>query len=101
LRAAELFVPDEALLTPAGRARVASAARHIGQGGVELRSEGLGEAQGRFDSWDLAAARLGAVARELRAQGVAQDRLRIRGLDQADGTADKGQVIRLAPAPAR
>jgi flagellar motor protein MotB len=100
LRAADLFVHDEALLTPGGRARVAAAARRIGAGRVELRSTGLGAAQGRFDSWDLAAARLGAVARELRAQGVSQDRLRIRGLDQADGAGTSGQVIHIAPAPA-
>ena len=52
----------------------------------------------RFDEWDLAAARLGAVARELKGHGLAGDRLRIRGLDQMDGASGRGQVIRIGRA---
>ncbi|MEW6627111.1 MAG: flagellar motor protein, partial [Pseudomonadota bacterium] len=40
---------------------------------------------------------LGAVARALEAQGVARDRLLIRGLDQAEDQAGQGQWIRIAP----
>ncbi|QGP79937.1 flagellar motor protein MotB [Sphingobium sp. CAP-1] len=99
LRAADLFVPGEALLTPAGRARLAAVARGFGKmtGGVEVRSHGSDLAHQRFDEWDLAAARLGAVARALRIDGIAQDRLLIRGLDQGEGHAGTGQMIRIAP----
>jgi hypothetical protein len=65
-------------------------------GGLEIRSEGSDRGQQRFDDWDLAAARLGAVARALRMDGIAQDRLRIRGLDQGDGRAGQGQLIHIA-----
>ena len=99
LRAADLFTPGEALLTPAGHAKLAAIARRFRQGedGVELRSSGVDTAHQRFDAWDLAAARLGAVARALRAEGIAQDRLRIRGLDQAEAVSGEGQHIRIAP----
>jgi flagellar motor protein MotB len=102
LRAAELFVPGEALLTPAGSAQLSALARRFGgqAGGMEVASRGTDPARQRFDDWDLAAARLGAVARALKAQGIARERLLIRGLDQADGQDGKGQVIRIAPARA-
>ena len=98
LRAADLFVPGEALLTSDGRAELAHVARRYkGADGIEIRSHGADTTQQRFDEWDLAAARLGAVARGLRAQGIARDRLLIRGLDQAEAQAGQGQVIRIAP----
>ena len=64
---------------------------------MEIRSQGADPRRQRFDEWDLAAARLGAVARALEAQGVARDRLLIRGLDQAEDQAGQGQWIRIAP----
>ncbi|PZU13268.1 MAG: flagellar motor protein [Sphingobium sp.] len=99
-RAADLFAPGEALLTPAGRATLSALAQRLRRetGAIDLRSSGVDAAHQRFDAWDLAAARLGAVARALRADGIAQDRLRIRGLDQADASSGKGQRIRIAPA---
>ncbi|MFC3442686.1 flagellar motor protein MotB [Sphingobium rhizovicinum] len=99
LRAADLFMPGEALLSDAGRARLAAVARDHAKtsGGVEIRSHGVDPSRQRFDEWDLAAARLGAVARALRADGIAQDRLLIRGLDQAEKSAGQGQMIRVAP----
>lgn len=100
LRASQLFAPGEAMLTPQGRSRISGAARslHDGGKGIEIRSEGTDRARHRFDDWDLAAARLGAVARGLQDEGIAQDRLHIRGLDQEDGRSGQGQVIRMAPA---
>lgn len=102
LRSAELFVPGEAMLTPAGSARLYALARRFGgkAGGMEVASRGTDAARYRYDDWDLAAARLGAVARALKAQGIDSDRLLIRGLDQADGQGGKGQIIRIAPARA-
>ncbi|MDO9500240.1 flagellar motor protein MotB, partial [Falsiroseomonas sp.] len=99
LRAADLFEPGEALLTRQGQARLSAIARRFARepGGVEIRSRGSDRARQRFDEWDLAAARLGAVARALKLDGIAQDRLLIRGLDQSDGKSGQGQVIRIAP----
>ncbi len=100
LRATELFLPDEALLSDQGRAAVAGVAAGLrsSSGRIDISSLGTDPARRRFDPWDLAAARLGAVARELKAQGVAGDRLRIRGLDQMDGATGKGQLIRIGEA---
>lgn len=100
LRAAELFLRDEALLSDQGRAAVARVAAGLrsSSGRIDISSLGTDPARRRFDPWDLAAARLGAVARELRAQGLADERLRIRGLDQMDGGTGKGQVICIGEA---
>lgn len=100
LRADALFQPGEALLTEVGRARLAAAVYGLSssQGRIEVHSLGTDPAHQRFDQWDLAAARLGAVARALEAQGVARERLVIRGLDQTDELSGKGQVIRFAAA---
>ncbi len=99
LRADDLFASGEALLTPVGRRRIGQVAQGLrnGKSDIEVDSFGFEASSGRFDQWDLAAARLGAVARALRAEGVPQDRLKIRGLDQAEKKGG-GQVIRIAPA---
>lgn len=99
LRADKLFVLGEALLTPAGRRRIGQVARGLRDQHIdtELDSFGFERSSGRFDQWDLAAARLGAVARALKEDGVPEERLKIRGLDQADDRGG-GQVIRIAPA---
>lgn len=99
LRASELFVPGDALLSQAGRARLAAVAQRFARepGGLEIRSDGSDRGRQRFDDWDLAAARLGAVARALRMNGITQDRLLIRGLDQGGGKAGQGQLIHIAP----
>lgn len=95
-RAADLFEPGEAVLTAAGNARIFAVGQRYakGQGKVELTSIGQDRAIRRFDAWDLAAARLGAVARTLKAAGIPDRQLVIRGLDQAAGEG-KGQVIRI------
>lgn len=98
LRATALFVPGEAMLTPAGNARIATLAREYRAAGrsVELASSGQDSSTRRFDGWDLAAARLGAVARALKAAGIAEKHLVIRGLDQR-ADSGPGQVIRIGP----
>ncbi|WP_022683781.1 flagellar motor protein MotB [Sphingobium bisphenolivorans] len=99
IRAVELFQPGEAMLTQAGRVRIAALARSAPAAKLEISSLGTDPARERFDSWDLAAARLGAVARALQTEGIAEKRLMIRGLDQLDGGAGKGQTIRIVTAP--
>lgn len=104
LRASELFVPGEAMLSPAGTARILEIGRRFaasGQG-VEVTSAGQDDDTRRFDAWDLAAARLGAVARTLKMAGIREEALLIGGLDQDAANID-GQVIsiRRRPLPAR
>jgi flagellar motor protein MotB len=96
IAAATLFEPGEALLTPAGSARIAGIAR-ANRNGLAVVSTGLDRTGNRFDGWDLAAARIGAVARALQAGGVAGGRLKIRGLDEAAGAGKGGQVIGFIP----
>lgn len=86
-RSAELFVSGEAILTDGGNARIAAFARRFAAGRepVELTSAGQDRAAHRFDAWDLAAARLGAVARALEAAGIAEGRLTVRAQQQAPG----------------
>ncbi|CAN5445903.1 hypothetical protein BH10PSE12_BH10PSE12_23900 [soil metagenome] len=96
-RATDMFAPGEAMLTPAGKARIIAYVGRFVQPGVvvELTSQGQDRAARRFDAWDLAAARLGAIARAMEAAGVSDKRLLIRGLDQAPGEG-REQVIRLS-----
>lgn len=102
LPAAQLFEPGEAILTDAGTARLAAMARRAVANGqhLDLISRGRDRGARRFDAWDLAAARLGAVARALEQSGVAEDHLAIRGLDEQSGDG-KGQVIGVVPRKAR
>lgn len=95
LLASNLFQPGEALLTPAGEQALKAVAAHhrVAQGRIEIRSVGLDPSTNRFDSWDLAAARLGAVARGLAAHGIARERILIRGLDQQSESRAGQQIL--------
>ena len=90
-----LFQRGEALLTPAGEQTVAAVAarHHSSKSMVEIRSIGLDSDTNRFDSWDLAAARLGAAARALAAHGIARERIVIRGLDQQSESRTGQQIL--------
>ena len=95
LVASALFQRGEALLTPAGEKQVRVAAQRFAAPGksVEVRSIGLDRAASRFDGWDLAAARLGAVARALVAAGIPANRIVIRGLDQQSESKAGQQIL--------
>lgn len=95
LAARDLFQRGEALLTPAGEKRVRAVALRFATSGkaVEVRSIGLDGAGSRFDSWDLAAARLGAVARALVSAGIPANRVIIRGLDQQSESKVGQQIL--------
>lgn len=102
MQAGELFEPGEALLTSQGHAMLLKAARPIAESGgiIRVQSMGIDVGQHRFDAWDLAAARLGAVARALAAAGVPEQRLRIAGLaERADDIAPGEQIIRITELP--
>lgn len=95
LVARDLFQPGEALLTPAGEKQVHTVARRFATSGkaVEVRSVGIDRAGSRFDGWDLAAARLGAVARALVSAGIPANRVSIRGLDQQSESKAGQQIL--------
>ena len=95
LLARSLFQPGEALLTSSGEQAIEAVALHHkgGSAPVEIRSVGLDAATNRFDTWDLAAARLGAVARGLSSHGIARERIVIRGLDQQSESKAGQQFI--------
>ena len=104
IAATALFVPDEAMLTPAGRARINAIARAARETGdfVRISSRGSDAGSARFDGWDLAAARVGAVARALAEAGLSPERIGISGPDSdfAAGRAAQTLMIR-AEAPSR
>jgi flagellar motor protein MotB len=98
-----LFVPNEAMLTPAGRAHLGTIVQEARESGGVLRisSQGTDPGTARFDGWDLASARLGAVARALIQAGLPPERIRIEGPDSDFVQGGKAQtlMIRSEPAP--
>lgn len=100
LHASNLFETGEAMLSDKGKAQISAIAAKMPRDATPIEILSIGQDRGarRFDGWDLAAARLGAVARALTTAGVDERRLVIRGPDQsADDGA--GQRIRIALAP--
>ncbi len=102
IEADRLFQRGEAILTPAGAARLKALAHRYASGKdrIEIRSTGFDRSVNRFDNWDLAAARAGSVARALIAEGIPRQRLVIRGLDQEQGTGRAGQILTFTLRPA-
>jgi flagellar motor protein MotB len=102
LPARNLFEPGEALLSDEGRSALLNAAKPFANTKdiIQIQSIGVDSGETRFDAWDLAAARLGAVARTLVAAGIPQQRIRIAGLaEEADGKAPGKQIIRIVEKP--
>lgn len=104
--AATLFTAHEAMLTPAGRTRIVALAREATRDGraVRIASRGLDRGANRFDGWDLASARVGAVARALAEDGIAPNAIRISGPDSVNGgnagrDVTSGQYILLRTEP--
>ncbi|MBT2187068.1 OmpA/MotB family protein [Sphingobium nicotianae] len=102
LQARSLFEPGEAFLSMQGKIVLLKAAKPFATSKeiIQIQSIGVDGGNHRFDAWDLAAARLGAVARALVAAGIPQQRLRIAGLaEDADGRAPGRQIIRIVEKP--
>jgi hypothetical protein len=93
LIADEYFEPGDARLTEAGKARLAVLADRLAGGGVEIVSRGVGAGGPRLDRFELGAARTAALARALRAGGVAEAGMQLRVENMAAGPA--GQRITL------
>lgn len=103
LPARGLFEPGEALLSEAGQAALLTGAKPFlaSKQIIQIQSIGIDKGEQRFDAWDLAAARLGSIARALVAAGIPANRLRIAGLaEEADGKAPGKQIIRIVEKPA-
>ena len=92
--AAGVFQSGEALLTPEAREALrAEGARLAGQR-VRILSSGTGEEGGRLDRFELAAARAAAIARTLRAGGLAEGEITI--IMGESGTPGAGQTIAIS-----
>jgi flagellar motor protein MotB len=91
LRTADLFDRGEAVLRPAARPRLIARMR----GAKEVRVESLGRDPdaGRFDGWELAAARVAAIARLARDAGVRAEAVTV-AMPPIGGPA-RGQTIRV------
>lgn len=75
--ATRLFQPGEAVLTPAAARWLAGMGAEAAKAGrqVTIVSAGRDAATARLDGWELAAARVAAAARAVRAGGLREDRL--------------------------
>lgn len=102
LPADSLFVPREAMLTAKGRAVIAAFANETKAKGrlIQLSSTGIAEKSGRFDAWDLASARLGAVARALVQADVPAQDIALLGAETADRSSGGHMIlVRMLPKP--
>jgi Membrane MotB of proton-channel complex MotA/MotB len=93
--AAPLFEEGEAVLKPEARAELLAIGRQaLATGaGVRVASLGVDASSARFDGWELAAARLAAVARAIASTGIDQRRIDIAIPATAPATAGQGQHI--------
>ena len=87
------FEPGEAVLRPEAHQALQDFAHKAGGKAFIVSSRGTEPAATRFDSWELAAARTAAVARELSKAGIAQDKIAV-AIDPATGG---GQMIQITP----
>ena len=98
--AAPLFAGGEARLTTHARVRLNDVGRRVapGKARIQIVSSGSAPGSGRFDRWELTAARTAAVARAITEAGIAQDRVDLVIPPLPKGAAEAGQriVVRLS-----
>ncbi|ARS27734.1 OmpA family protein [Sphingomonas sp. KC8] len=101
-RAATLFQPGEAVLTPAAAKALAAigARAKAEKASIRIVSEGSDGAAQRFDRWELAAARAAAIGRAIRAGGVDERAIDIAIPSTLSQKTENGQVIRVIRVPA-
>lgn len=88
-----LFQPGEAVLLPAREAELVVLGRRAGQQRIRVASSGRDSSARRFDAWELAAARVAAVARALKQGGADESRIEISIPTMAGADTGKGQKI--------
>lgn len=102
LAASALFEPGEAVLKPSEIKRLQGIGRNAARSGAMIRIESVGTDRSprRFDRWELAAARVAAIARTLKAGGIDERRvdISIPSMAEAEG---KGQHLSITVRPAK
>lgn len=99
--AAALFEPGEAVLRPAEHARferLGAAAKRAGER-IIVAGQGRDKGSARLDSWELAAARTTAIARAIRAGGLAESAIEVTippMRDSDDATSQRILIQRIA-----
>jgi hypothetical protein len=93
--AAALFEPGEAVLKPsfARELTLLGARAAAADARVSIESTGTDVPSHRFDGWDLAAARVSAIARAVSASGLPENRIEIAIPAMGGAKAGKGQTI--------
>lgn len=93
--ASRLFEPGEARLTKRARDRLVTIGTQAGRSGKGLvvESEGRELTRGRFDAWELSAARAAAVARALSKAGMAEEKITILMPRDRAREVPKGQKL--------
>lgn len=92
--AAEVFQQGEALLTSEAREALRAEGLRLAGHPVRILSTGTGEAGGRLDRFELAAARAAAVGRALREGGLAEGEIAIAMAES--GASGSGQTIAIS-----
>lgn len=100
-RAALLFEPGEAVLTPPARRWLTGLGRQAAATGgqVLVVSAGRDPATARLDGWELAAARVAATGRAVREGGLPDARV-ILSIPAMGGAEDAPQSLRVTVSPA-
>jgi len=95
LPAAPLFEEGEAVLKPEARAEFVAIGRQAlaQRDMVRVASLGVDASSARFDGWELAAARVAAVARAIASAGLDQRRIEIAIPTTAQTEAGHGQRV--------
>ena len=101
-RAAALFQPGEAVLTPAAARTLAAigARAKAERSTIHIISEGNDGDARRFDRWELAAARAAAIGRAIRAGGMDEQGIDIAIPSTASNKKENGQMVRVIRVPA-
>lgn len=96
--ASRLFERGEARMTPEGRSIARKIGAAAGKRGLVVESQGRDASVGRFDGWELAAARAAALARALVEAGLVEDQVAITipSNDTAKSASGQRLTVRLS-----
>lgn len=100
-RAALLFEPGEAVLTPAAARWLGGLGRQAAAAGTDVLivSDGLDPATARLDGWELAAARVAAAGRGVRAGGLSEAHVTLSIPAMGGGGHRAAQTLRITTVP--
>ncbi len=100
--ATRIFEPGEAVLTPAAAGWLARMGRQaaLAKAGVLIVSDGIDPATARLDGWELAAARVAATGRAVRAGGLDEQAVTISIPAMGGAGHRSAQTLRITQVPA-